>query len=137
VIFIKYFLCLHFKCYPLSWFPSEKPLSHPHFPCSPTHLLPFPDPGIPLRWAFTGPRTSPPIDVQLGHPLLHMRLELWVPPCELFGCWFSLRELGGGGGGVLVSSYCCSSCGTLNPVSSLDPFSSSFIGEPVLSPMVG
>jgi hypothetical protein len=25
-IFIRYFLHLHFKCYPLSWFPSEKPL---------------------------------------------------------------------------------------------------------------
>ena len=24
---------------------------------------------------FTGPRTSPPIDDQLGHPLLHMQLE--------------------------------------------------------------
>ena len=25
--------------------------------------------------AFTGPRASPPIDDQLGHPLLHMQLE--------------------------------------------------------------
>ena len=35
--------------------------------------------------AFTRPRASPPIDGQLGHPLLHMRLESWVPPCILFG----------------------------------------------------
>ena len=33
--------------------------------------------------AFTGPRSSPPIDV------LHMQLEPWVPPCVLFGWWFS------------------------------------------------
>jgi hypothetical protein len=31
--------------------------------------------------AFRGPRTSPPIDDQLGHSLLHMQLEPWVPPC--------------------------------------------------------
>jgi hypothetical protein len=34
----------------------------------------------------------------------------------------------GSSGGVLVSSY-CSSYGPANPFSSLDPFSSSFIGE--------
>jgi hypothetical protein len=44
---------------------------------------------------------------------------------------------GSSGGGVLVSSYCCSSYGAVNPFSSLGPFSSSFIGDPVLSPTVG
>jgi hypothetical protein len=43
---------------------------------------------------FTGPRASPPIDDRLGHPLLHMQLEAWVPPCVFFGWWFSPRELG-------------------------------------------
>ena len=38
--------------------------------------------------------------------------------------------------GVLVSSYCCSSYGAANPFSSLGPFSSSFIGDPVFSPLV-
>jgi hypothetical protein len=42
---------------------------------------------------FTGPRASPPIDDQLGHPLLHMQLEPQVPPCVFFGWWFSPREL--------------------------------------------
>ena len=28
---------------------------------------------------FIGPRTSPPIDDQLGHPLLHVQLEPRVP----------------------------------------------------------
>ena len=43
--------------------------------------------------AFTGPRDSTPIDVQQGHPLLHMWLEPWVTPCVLFGWWFRLWEL--------------------------------------------
>ena len=43
--------------------------------------------------AFTGPRTSSPIDVPLGHPLLHMQLEPWVPPCVLFSWWFNPWEL--------------------------------------------
>jgi hypothetical protein len=29
------------------------------------------------------------IDAWQGHPLLHMQLEPWVPPCVLFGWWFS------------------------------------------------
>ena len=37
---------------------------------------------------------------------------------------------------LLVSSYCCSSYGAVNPFSSLDTYSSSFIGDPVLSSMV-
>jgi hypothetical protein len=45
--------------------------------------------------AFTGPRTSPPIDDRLGHPLLYMQLEPWVPLCVVFGWWFSPWELSG------------------------------------------
>ena len=41
--FIRYFLYLHFKCYP------ESSL-YPPLPCSPTHLLPLLGPGIPLYW---------------------------------------------------------------------------------------
>jgi hypothetical protein len=37
----------------------------------------------------------------------------------------------------MLSSYRCSSYGAANPVSNLDPFSSSLIGNPVLSPMIG
>ena len=40
-------------------------------------------------------KASPPIDVQQGHLLLHMKLEPWVPPCVLHGWWFSLWELWG------------------------------------------
>jgi hypothetical protein len=45
--------------------------------------------------AFTGPRASPPSNVQQGQPLLHMLMEPWVTPCVLFGWWLSLWELWG------------------------------------------
>jgi hypothetical protein len=101
-----------------------------------------PNPHNPAYWPWhspilghtsvTGPRAFPPIDDQLGHPLLHVQLEIdIVPPCVLFDWWFSSKELWG----VLVSSYCCSSYWAANPFSSLCPFSSSVIGDPVLHPM--
>ena len=46
--------------------------------------------------AFTGPRASPSIDVQQGHPLLHMQLEPWAPPCVLFGGLLPGRSQGTG-----------------------------------------
>ena len=39
-----------------------------------------------------GPRASPPIAVRQGHPLLHMYLESWIPPCTLLGWWSSPWE---------------------------------------------
>jgi hypothetical protein len=69
--FTRYFLHLHFKCYP------ESPLYPP-----PAMLL---NPPTPTFWPwhspvlghiiFARPRASPPIDGCLGHPLLHMQLE--------------------------------------------------------------
>ena len=98
--FIRYFLYLHFKCYPCPDFPYENPLSP--FPYS---LPLLPNPPTPTSWpwysptqgyrVFTGPRTSTPIDDWLGHPLQHMQLDPWVPPCVLFSWWFSLWELWG------------------------------------------
>ena len=35
-----------------------------------------------------GPRASPFTDVRQGHPLLHMYVEPWIPPCTFFG-WLS------------------------------------------------
>ena len=56
LFFIRYFLYLHVKCYPLSGFalqthpPPLTPLpSHPS-PCSPTQPVPLPGSGIPLHW---------------------------------------------------------------------------------------
>jgi hypothetical protein len=111
-LFIKYFLHLHVKCYPQS----------PLYP--PSALLP--NPPTPASWPwhssvlghmiFARPRASPPNDVRLGHPLLHMQLET--------------RALG-----VLVSSYCCFSYRVADPFSSLVTFSSSYIGGPVFHPI--
>jgi hypothetical protein len=76
LFFIKYFLNLHFKCHLLSWFPRRNPAIP-----SPLTVLTNPPTPASLSWhsptlghrAFTGPRAFPPIDAQLGHPLLHMR----------------------------------------------------------------
>ena len=127
-LFIRYFLYLHLKYYPLSWFHLWKPLFTSFFPLL-TNLpsstsWSWHSPTLGYR-VFIGPRASPPTYVWLGHPLLLMQLEPWVSPCILFGWWFSPWELWE----VLVGSYCCSSYGTVNPFSSFVPFSSSFIGE--------
>jgi hypothetical protein len=75
--------------------PPKNTLPHPlPSPCSLTHPLPLSGPSIPphfVLWrhrAFIGQRASPSIDVRLGHPLLHVQLESWVPPCVLFDWWF-------------------------------------------------
>ena len=109
--FIRYFLHLHFKCYPKS----------PLYPPSALH----PNPPTPVSWPwhspimrhiiFIRPRASPPIDGRLSHPLLHMQLETQAL-------------------GLLVSSY-CSSYRVADPFSSLDTFFSSFIGDPVIHPI--
>ena len=72
---------------------------------------------------FTGPRASPPIDDQLGHPLLHMQLETLVTLSVSFGWWFSPSELWG---------YWLLHIVVPKPFSSLSAFSSYFIGDPVL-----
>jgi hypothetical protein len=100
---IGYFIYLHFKCYSLSRFPLWKPLILFSLPlllwgCSPTHPLQLPCPGILLHWGIEpslDQGASPPTDVRQGHPLLHMWLELWVPPCIFFGWWFRPWELWG------------------------------------------
>ena len=78
---IRYFLYLHFKCYPKS----------------PLYLSPalLPNPPTTASWPwhspvlghiiFIRPRASHPIDDQLGHPLLHMQLETQALGGK--GCW--------------------------------------------------
>jgi hypothetical protein len=94
--FIGYFISLHLKCYLLSRFPLWKssspflclPVSMRVLP--PTHTPAFPPWYTMEHRVIPGPRTSPPIDVSQDHPLLHMP---WLPPCVLFGWWFSPWEL--------------------------------------------
>ena len=76
---IRYFIYIS-NVIPFPGFPSENLLSTTttRIPCLPTHPFLLPGPGMPLTLghrAFTESRASPPIDEQLGHPLLHMQLE--------------------------------------------------------------
>jgi hypothetical protein len=57
-----------------------------------SHSQSWPSPILGHR-AFTGPKASPPIDDQLGHPHRHIQLEPQVPPCVFFDWWFSSKEL--------------------------------------------
>jgi hypothetical protein len=73
--FIRYFLHLHFKCYPKS------PL-YSLSPCSPTYSFPLLGPGIHLDrgiLSLLDQGASPPNDGRLGHLLLQMQLETWAP----------------------------------------------------------
>ena len=71
------------------------PLPLPLLPSPPTPTSwPWHSPTLGHR-TFTGPRASPLIDVPQGYSLLHMHLEPRVPPCALFGWWFSPWELWG------------------------------------------
>ena len=79
---LSYFLLNIFFIYilnviPFLSFPSENPLSPPPPPApqhTHSHSWSWHFPILGHR-TFTGPRASPPIDDQLGHPLLHMKLE--------------------------------------------------------------
>jgi hypothetical protein len=125
---IGYFLSLHFKWFPFSRSPLQKPPipflhSLPLWECSPTHPLPSSCPvgHSPTlgHWTPSGPRASPPPDVQQSH---HMWSAPWVTPCVFLCWWSSPRELWG----CLACWHCCSLRGARNSLSS---FSSFFISS--------
>jgi hypothetical protein len=58
---------------------------------SPIHL---PTPILP-RWHSSRVLASHPTNVRQGHPLLHIWLAQWIPPCVLFGWYFSPWEFWG------------------------------------------
>jgi hypothetical protein len=127
---------MHFKCYPHSLFPLQKPsIPHPS-PCfyegtpPPNHPLPSPKPwhsSILGHQAFIGPRASPPTDAQQGHPSATYVAEIiGHSMCTLWLVVYSLGALGEGG---LDEWYCCSSYGVANPFSSFTPFSNSSTGD--------
>ena len=110
-VFIRYFLHLHFKCFPKSSLYSLPAL----LPYSPTPTSwPWRSPVL-RHIKVARPRASLPNDGRLGHLLLHMQLETQAL-------------------GVLVSSY-CSTYRVADPFSSLGTFSSSSIGVPVFHPI--
>jgi hypothetical protein len=112
--FIRYFLHLHFKCYPQS---SLYP---------PRSLLP--NQPTPDSWPWHSP--------VLGHMIFCKTKGLsshwWLTsPSSATNATrnTALR------GGLLVNSYCCSSYRVADPFSSLGTFSSSFIRGPVIHPI--
>jgi hypothetical protein len=102
IFFIGYFLHLHFKCFPLSRSPLQKPPYAIPSPPASMRVLYYP-PTTPIfpPWHSptlghqtpSDPRAFPLTDVQRGHPLPHMRPEPWVLPCVFFGWWSSTWEL--------------------------------------------
>jgi hypothetical protein len=58
--FIRFFFIYISNVIPFPSFPSENPL--PHFsPCSPTHPLQIPGPGIPLYWGIEPSQDQEPL----------------------------------------------------------------------------
>jgi hypothetical protein len=96
LIIIRYFFIYISNVIPFPHFPSKSPPVP-----SPLPLLTNPPTPASLSWHSPALRNqawlrvSPLIDVPQGHPLLHMQLEPWVPPCMLFVWWFSPWELWG------------------------------------------
>jgi hypothetical protein len=101
-VVLLYCIYLHFKCYPLSWFPLHKsPIPTPS-PCLhasallPSHLLLPHTPSIPLCWGI-----KPSQDQRLLLPLMSNKAILcficsWSHESlhgGLFGCWFRPWEL--------------------------------------------
>ena len=69
------------------------PASMRVLPYPPSHsclcTLAFPYTGA---LSFDRTRAFPPTDAQQGHPLLHMRLEPWIAPCELPDSFFFFQQ---------------------------------------------
>jgi hypothetical protein len=123
-------------------FPSRNPLSHNFSPCfcedafplthsSTTASLSSHSPTLGHR-AFTGPRASSPIYARQSHPLLHIQLGPWL--LHVYSLVGGLVPGNSGGSSGLRLLFFLWSC---KPLHLLSPFSSSSIGDPVLSPTIG
>jgi hypothetical protein len=128
---IRYFLYLHFKCCPLSWFPIQKPLSHSSSPCSPTHPLLLPCPGIPLHWGIRPSQDQRPLLPLMSNKAILCYIWRWSH--GFLHVYYLFHGLVPGSSGGLFCSYSFSFYRT---PSAQGPFSSSSIGDIVLSPMV-
>jgi hypothetical protein len=112
IIIIRYFLYIHFECYPES---SLYP---------PSALLPYPP--TPPSWPWHSP--------VLGHIKFAIPRGLssqWWPT-RPSSATYAARDMTSG---VLVSSYCCSTYRVADPFSSLGTFSSFSIGGSVFHPI--
>jgi hypothetical protein len=103
--FLHFFLLDIFFIYisnfiPFPHFLSARPLpSHLPSPCSLTHPLPLPCPGILLHWGIEPSQGQGPFLSSHWCPTRPSSatyvVEVLSPPCVLFGCWFSPWELWG------------------------------------------
>ena len=62
---------------PLPHFPYKKPLSHAPSPCSPTHPLLLPGPGIPLHWGIEPSQDQGPLFPLMSNKALFCCLCSW------------------------------------------------------------
>jgi hypothetical protein len=95
LFFLKYFLFKFqmlslFLIFPLKTPNCPPPVHHPPTPPS----YPWHSPTLKYR-DFIGQSVSLPIDELQGHSLIHMQQYPWIPPCVLFGQWFSPWEIWG------------------------------------------
>jgi hypothetical protein len=74
---IRYFHYLHFKFFPFPHFPSKtRSILYP-LPCSLTHPLPLPCPGIPLHWCIEPSQGQRPLLPLMSHKAILCYLCGW------------------------------------------------------------
>jgi hypothetical protein len=126
-LFIRYFIYLHFKCYPPFQFSLHKPPNTSFLPPSsmrvlthpPIHPLPSHLPGISLHWGIEFPQErEPPFPLTPDKSMLcyinnwsHGSLHVY----SLFGGLVP-------GSSRVSGSCCCSSCGGCKPLQLLQSF---------------
>jgi hypothetical protein len=80
-LFIRYLLDIRFiyilNVIPFPCFPSKNPLSYPPSPCSPTHPLPLPCPGIPLHWAIEPSQDQRPLLPLMSYKAIFCYICSW------------------------------------------------------------
>jgi hypothetical protein len=118
---------------PFPDFPSKNPLSHTPSPCRPTHPLRLPGLGIPLHWGIKPSQDQGPL-----LPLLSNKAIL----CYICSWSHEFLHLYSLVGGLVLGSSESTGCFILffsyraaSSFSFFSPFSSSSIGDLVLSPM--
>jgi hypothetical protein len=119
---------VHLSCFSLFFYYVFSSITFPMlFQKSPTPSPPLPYPPIPIFWPWRSP--------VLGHIKFAWPMGLsfqWWPTRSSFDTYAARDK----SSGVLVSSYCCSTYRVADLFSSLDTFSSSSIGGPVIHPIV-
>ena len=105
--FLKIFLLDIFFIYISNSIP-KSPVPSLHPAPKPTHSR-FLALAFPCTGAYDLHKTKglSPIEGWLGHPLLHMQLVPWVPPCVRSGWWFSPWELWDTGISNLTLGFHC------------------------------